>query len=237
MICRRLTCLAILVLLSVTVATPKASALGIDDSKVFVLEAPQNTVYFVYSSIQQDNKPLGVAKANAIDWTATGYIKGMTRNSQLEGLDTEDNLVDQTTGAPMFSDRAAVLSGGPVVQVLVKYYETQRISPVYFESTDGKCYWVRSNGDRIEDTGLVPSTHNDMFLVEHFIDTKGNSVLVIYGYTGLGSFAGARFFKTVMYTSIRSYTHSYYIFHWVDANNDSFPDMNEIDTTPVAYGD
>jgi hypothetical protein len=231
-----LTCLVIFVLLCVTFTTPKTSALGIDDSKVFVLEAPQNTVYFIYSSILQDNKPLGVAKANAIDWTATGYIKGMTRNPQLEGLDTEGNLVDQTTGTPMFSDKAVVLSGGPLVQVLVKYYETQRISPVYFEFADGKCYWVRSNGNRIEETGIVPSEHNDMFLVEHFIDPRGNSVLVIYGYTGLGSFAGARFFKTVVYSSIRDYTHSYYIFHWVDANNDSFPDMNEVDTTPVAYG-
>jgi hypothetical protein len=183
------------------------------------------------------NKPLGVFKASPIDWTATGYIKGMTRHPQIEGMDTEGSLVDQTTGAPKFSDKAIVMSGGQYVQLLVKYYEMNRISPVYFGMMNEEYYWFRRNGTRITETGLIPSPNNDMFVVEHFIDLNGNNVLAIYGYTGQGTFAGARFFKTVIYPNIENYTHSYYIFHWIDADNDSFPDLNEIDSTPVAFGD
>jgi hypothetical protein len=144
--------------------------------------------------------------------------------------------VNQITGAPMFNDKAIVVSGGPLVSVLVKYYETNKIAPVYYKVDDGKRYWFLSNGTRIDETGLNPSSNGDMFVVEHFLDPMGNTVLIIYGYTGKGTFAGARFFKTVIYGNIRDYSHSYYVFHWVDANNDSFPDMNEIDPTPVVYG-
>ena len=221
----------------VATSAPKASALGIDDSEVFVIQAPQNTVYFIYSDTSQHSKPIGVCSANPIDWTATGYIKGMTLHTQMEGIDTDSDLVNQVTGAPLFTDMSVVLSGGPCVQVLVKYYETNKMAPVYFGAQDEKCYWFRRDGSRIDETGLLPSSHEDMFVLEHFLDSNGNTALILYGYTGQGTFAGARFFKTVIDSNIRNYIHSYYIFHWIDSDNDSFPDMNEINATPVAYGD
>jgi hypothetical protein len=214
-----------------------ASALTVDDSEVFVLEATENTVYFIYSDTVKGAKPLKVAKASPIDWTATGYIKGITRNQQIEGLDTDLNLVDQSTGAPQFSDGSVVLSGGPIVQILVKYYESKRIAPLYYKAEDGKAYWYRKDGTRIEETGINPNNQNDMFVVEHFLDPNGNAVFIIYGYGGLGTFAGAKFFKTIIHPNIQSYTHSYYIYQWLDLNNDYFPDLNEIDPTPIAYGD
>jgi hypothetical protein len=155
----------------------------------------------------------------------------------MEGLDTDGNFIDQSSGTPQFNDKSIVLSGGPYVQVLVRYYEANRIAPVYYGSTDGKSYWFLKNGARIDASGLTPNAQNDMFVVEHFLDPKGNTVLIIYGYYGRGTFAGARFFKDVIYPDIRNYSHSFYIYHWTDSNNDYFPDLNEIDPTPVAYGD
>ncbi len=216
---------------------PSVSALTLDDSEVFILEAPENTVYFIYSDTIKSSKPLNVMRASPIDWTATGYIKGITRQAQMEGLDTDNTLVDQSSGAPKFTDKAVVSSGGPFVQVLVKYYESNRIAPVYFGVEDGRAYWYNRNGSRIDATGISPNSQNDMFVVEHFLDPAGNAVLIIYGYGGIGTFAGAKFYKTVIHPNIRDYTHSFYIYQWLDMNNDYFPDLNEIDPNPVAYGD
>jgi hypothetical protein len=234
---RRFAYLLVLSLLLLLLIVPKTSALTLDDSEVFILEAPTNTVYFVYSDTVKATKPLGVVRASPIDWTATGYIKGMTRYPQLEGLDTNGGLVDQSSGGPMFSDKSVVMSGGPIVQVLVEYYEANRIAPAYFGCQNGKDYLFQRDGTRIEASGLNPTAHEDIFVVEHFLDTKGNAVLIVYGYTGLGTFAGAQFFKSVIYPNIRDYTHSYYIYHWLDINNDGFPDLSEINPTPLASGD
>jgi hypothetical protein len=234
---RKLTNSFLLATLLLILIIPSVSALTLDDSEVFILESPENNVYFIYSNTVENSKPLGASRASPIDWTATGYIKGITRNNQIEGLDTDGTLVDQSSGVPKFSDKAVVLSGGPIVQVLVKYYEKNRIAPIYFKAEDGKAYWYRKEGIRIEETGITPNSQNDMFVVEHFLDHSGNAVLIIYGYTGSGTFAGAKFFKTIIHPNIRDYTHSYYIYQWIDMNNDYFPDLNEIDPNPVAYGD
>jgi len=237
LISRRFAIFTMLCLIIFSLILSESSALTVDDSEVFVLEAPENTVYFIYSDTVKASKPLGVTKASPIDWTATGYIKGMTRRAQMEGLDTDCNLVDQSSGAPTFSDKTVVISGGPAVQVLARYYENVRIAPIYFGTEEGKFYWYDRNGSRIDKSGLIPNIHEDAFVVEHFLDLKGNAVLMIYGYGGRGTFAGASFFKTVIYPNIRNYTHSYYIYHWIDSNNDCFPDLDEISPTPLAFGD
>ena len=212
-------------------------ALTVDDVEVFILEAPANTVYFIYSDTAASVKPLKCVRASPIDWTATGYVKGVTRNVQVEALDTDGSLIDQSTGAPRFSDMSVVMSGGPIVQVLVRYYEANKVAPVYFGVEGGKYYWYRRDGTRIDATGLTPTCQNDMFIVEHFLDGNGNAVLVVYGYTGVGTFAGARFFTEVIRPNIRSYVHAYYIYHWTDLDGDYFPDLSEVNPTPVAYGD
>lgn len=213
------------------------SAITVDDSEVFVIDAPANTVYFIYSDTMKTSKPLGTSPASPIDWTATGYLKGMTIYSQMEGLDTNSNLINQSSGAPKLSDKSIVISGGPCVQVLARYYEDNRIAPLYYGSANGKSYWFLKNGTRIDASGIAPNAQNDMFVVEHFLDSNGNAVLLVYGYSGLGTFAGARFFEDVIYPNIRNYTHSYYIYHWIDSNNNYFPELNEINPVPVAYGD
>jgi hypothetical protein len=237
LIYKKYTYLLIFTLIPILFNISTVSALTIDDSEVFIIQAPENTVYFIYSDTVKDSKPLGVHKASAIDWTATGYLKGITQHTQMEGLDTDSSLVDQSNGAPKFNDKAVAISGGPAVQVLVKYYEKNKIAPVYHKVDNGKSYWYCRNGTRIDISGITPTSQNDMFVIEHFLDPQGNAVLAIYGFEGRGTFAGARFFKTVIHPNIRDYTHSYYIYHWLDLNNDYFPDLNEIDSNPVAYGD
>jgi len=149
--------------------------------------------------------------------------------------------VMQSTGKPLLAGKGIVLVGGQMVHACVRYYENQRIAPVYPSAEGTTYYWYTRAGVKLTSTGMDStlfgngiSYHQDMFVVEYFMDGSGNAVFVIYGYGWKGSFAGGEYFKSIIYPSIDSYTHSYYIFNWVDANGDGFPDLNEI--SQVTYG-
>ncbi|OGD54034.1 hypothetical protein A3K80_00260 [Candidatus Bathyarchaeota archaeon RBG_13_38_9] len=210
----------------------------ISDIASDVIDANENTVYFIYPDYQ-GVKPPGVKYAMLSDWTAAGYIVGMCSNRQYEVTDTNSSIVDSSDGSLKLSNETVVLFGGPVVNAPVNYYEKNRIAPLYFNNAGGVLYWHLANGTRLDDTAMTFSeleTGNDMFVVEAFKDSSGNSIFIVYGYEWKGTFAGGKFFKFVIYPDISSYTDSFYVFRWTDSNGNDFADLNEIDPSPVASG-
>jgi len=208
-----------------------------------IINAVAGSVYFIYPDYDPGHsKGNGAIAAALSDFTAMGAINGMTANTQLACLDTSSSYVTQSNGKPSMTGKGIVLVGGPIVHACVKYYEGQRIAPVYFGMEGSKCYWYTKAGVKLSQTAMDTSVfnvglayHQDMFVVETFLDSNGNTVFIIYGYGWKGSFAGGTFFKSVIYPNISSYTHAYYIYKWNDTNNDGFPDLNEI--SQVTYGD
>ena len=207
------------------------------------IEAATGSVYFIYPDYDPSHvKPNGAGAAALSDFTALGFVYGMTVNTQVQSLDTSPTYVTQSNGKPLVSGKGIVLVGGQAVHACVRYYEKQRIAPVYFSVGGTMYYWYTRAGVKLTNTGMDStlfgngiSYHQDMFVVEYFVDGSGNAVFVIYGYAWKGSFAGGEYFKSVIYPNISTYTHAYYIYQWADANNDGFPDINEI--TQVVYGD
>jgi len=212
-----------------------------------VVKAPAGSVYFIYPDYDSDSshvKPNGAIAAALSDFTAMGVIYGMTVNAQLECLDTSSSCVEQSIGRPSLAGKAVVLVGGQGVHASVRYYDNQRVSPVYPNIEGATIYLYTKSDVKLTSTafdstlfGNGISYHQDMFLVEYFMDGNGNAVFVIYGYGWKGSFAGGRYFKSTIYPNISSYTHAYYVYQWNDlnGNNDGFPDLNEI--TLVTSGD
>jgi len=208
-----------------------------------VIEAAPGSVYFIYPDYDPSHvKGNGVKAAALSDFTALGVIYGMTVNVQLECLDTSSSCVEQSAGMPLPSGKATVLVGGQGVHASVRYYDAQRISPVYPSVEGTMYYWYTRSGVKLTSTAFDStlfgdgiSYHQDMFVIEYFMDGNGNAVFIIYGYGWKGSFAGGRYFESTIYPNISTYTHAYYIYQWNDVNNDGFPDLNEI--TQVAYGD
>jgi len=209
-----------------------------------VINAPAWNVFLIYPDYDPGHSPKdnGAKNAALSDFTAMGVIYGMTVNTQVETLDTSATHVTQSTGRPLLVEKAVVLVGGQAVHACVRYYENQRIAPVYPSVEGTMYYWYTRAGVKLASTafdstlfGNGISYHQDMFVVECFQDSDGNVVFVIYGYGWKGSFAGGRYFKSTIYPNISTYTHAYYIYQWIDANNDGFPDLNEI--TLVTSGD
>ena len=96
--------------LSVVSFVPIASASNV------IINGPANTVYFVFPDYDHTHaKPAGVGYAELSDWTAAGFLVGLTLNEQFYGTDTNQVWFDKTSGAPLMSNKAVVLFGGPLV--------------------------------------------------------------------------------------------------------------------------
>jgi N-acetylneuraminic acid mutarotase len=202
-----------------------------------IADGGEYNVYFVYPDYQ-GLKPPGVFNAWVSDWCATGFMEGLSANHQNEATDTNAALIDTSSGAIKTHGETIVLFGGPLVNAPVHYYETNRIAPLYYQNDGGTLYWYRSDGTRVDSTALLGSqkSSHDMFVVESFIDGNGNHVFIVYGYGWKGTFAAGLLFRSVIYPNIGSYSNSWYVFRWTDANGDGFVDQNEIDPIPVAQG-
>ena len=210
----------------------------VTDSDLDFPNAAEGDVHFLYPNFE-GVKPSGVIRALLSDWTAMGYLIGMCQNIQNEVTDTDDLIVDTDRGAVKLQGKTFVLTGGPVVNGVVHYYENNRVAPVYWKNVKGVNYWYEANGNRIDETALSFSQIDDgqdMFVVESFIDNEDNKFLVIYGYGWKGTFAGGKFFKFIMYPNIDIYNDSYYVFRWIDENNNGFVELEEISDIPVVYG-
>lgn len=203
-----------------------------------IVNASEDNVNFIYPDYQ-GSKPPGVSYAALSDWTAAGYIAGMCTNIQKETTDTNQLIVDSNNGSVILQNKMVILFGGPIVNAPVKYYENNRVAPLYYRSFGGANYWYEFDGTRLEETRMTYAEINagqDMFVVEVFTDDNGNKILIVYGYGWKGTFAGGKFFKFIIDPDRINYNNSYYIFRWNDDNGDEFVDLNEISTISVATG-
>jgi hypothetical protein len=211
-----------------------------DFQEVFV----QNDVRVVYPS-ENPSKPLTRHWASVSDWTASAFVTTKLA-SIMEGFDTDDNFVDQTSGKPTGNQGIGIVSfGGPIVNVAVYYYELNKVAPVLHVDTPGArgagepwSLWYYANGTSITATAAGIDEHNDHFLIEVFKDGDGRNVLLAYGISGKGTYAAGKYFHYVMYPNIASYNVSWMIVKWEDTNMDGFVNApDDGDTyTPIASG-
>jgi hypothetical protein len=143
-------------------------------------------------------------------------------------------------GQPLVSGHI-IMSGGPKVNGPVKYYEANKIAPVYFKAVSGSYTFFSTEGtpgtgDDVQIAGAAltfeeHSIQKDMFVIELFqIGDGPDYAVIIYGFGGRGTLAGAVYFKTVIEPDLSSYTRDYYIVQWDDTNNNGHPDIPGTDT-------
>jgi hypothetical protein len=219
-------------------AVPHASAAEVSSLQSILTTAPANTVYFVFPDWDSSHrKALGVGYAQVTDWTALGYVYGMFTNApQITMLDTDTTIVDSTTGAPKLTGKVIILFGGPLVNVLVRYYEDQGVSPLYWALVGGwsgtEHYYDRAGNSVASMTvGQIGGGSSDIALVEIFTDSAANTIVVFSGFGWHGTFTAGLYFKTIMgtpTTNLAGYNKSWYLFHWTDGNGNGFPEYTEV---------
>jgi len=216
-------------------------AMPLSSVQSFVINAAAGSVYFIFANpyrmVSPPPTPWQAAFA-AYDVTAGGIIYGLCLNEQVICFDSNPAIVvaKEPPGSPppnygevLLSGKSVVLMGGPVPNWAVDYYERTGQTPLklYRGATD---LGFQTQGGTVVYTipNTTDFTRDDLFVVMFFEDTKGNSVLIIYGMQWAGTFAGGIFFKEYIKPNLASYTGSAYVFDWGDYNGDKVPDASEI---------
>jgi len=196
--------------------------------------------------------PAGTYNASFTDGTAAAIMMGMM-GQPIFSFDTNATALDQdqnvgagggslTSVIPVNS--TIVASGGPFVNAFVTNYEFNRTAentPIYFQRfVEGGITYYRwnytSTGQEVSGTlaevapTLTIGPHGttpvkDYFLIEIFHDANNNQVIIVYGYSGFGTFASTLYFKTVFFPREGStLTDGYEVVRWDDLNGDTLPD-------------
>lgn len=131
-----------------------------------------------------------------------------------------------------------VFIGGPFSQECVKYYEDTFQAPCRLEYNGTCIWWETANGTLLNDTLMVTSeldSHNDMALLEYFADADGIGVFICYGYGWRGTWIAVEYLSKTILPNISHYTKGFYVFKWIDKNNDTFPDVSEVSEDSPKY--
>ena len=228
-------------------ANLQANTLPVSSARTDIVNAPTYAVHYVLPDWQTGSghtKPPGVGAAALSDFTALGFMYGASTNTQEMILDTNVDHIDPATGAPKLTNSVLVLFGGRGVNAVVHYYEmTAKASPIYadIKTIGGVQSYVyldrQGNVFASMPYSAGQAGTSDMFLVEYFKDANNNKVFILYGFAWKGTYVGGVFFKNNILPNISSFTHSWYIYRWDDANGNGLPDPYEVNTTPVSYDD
>jgi hypothetical protein len=187
-------------------------------------------------------KPSGTSVADSSDAAAATLLWGMCSDGALY-WDIDNASVSQTDGHTLVAGHE-VMSGGPIVNGPVRYYEKQKLAPLYFARVSGKANFFSTEGtpETSDDTQIIDAQrarseiglHKDVFVIELFqkpgTEVNPEYVVISYGYTARGTLAASIYFKEVIEPNLSNYTDAYYIFQWDDTNNNSHPDVPGTDT-------
>ena len=200
------------------------NTLSLVGSKIF--SAPAHKVYFMYVAPTECSRPEA-----AYDVVAAGMIYGLSKKAQHQGFITKKDwlLGNGKINSTTIKDSVVVFVGGPCAQSSVSYYENAGFTLVKFDSNSTHYEFVNQTGNLVAALSreAVSSGHEDMFVIEVFSD-EGNTILVIYGFSWKGTWAGGTYFKEVLSNNINNYSKTCYVFHWIDDDEqDGIPQSSE----------
>jgi hypothetical protein len=183
----------------------------------------------------------GTFAADWIDATSAALLWGLCVDGTLY-WDHDSTEVNQGTGQTILPGHE-IMSGGPLVNAPVKYYEGAKLAPVYYKPVGSKATFFDSTTDTqivgAELLGSEIGVSKDMFVIM-IVQKPGTEAdpeyaVMAYGFAGRGTLASSVYFKTVIEPDLSSYTRDYYIVQWDDTNANGHPDIPGTDTyTPIS---
>ncbi len=178
----------------------------------------------------EDNEA-GTAMGAALSTSCTPPVSILQTSQNAEGV------LEPGTGRPITGPgNTFITGGGGYGQNGVTYMEAS-ITPVYLWS-DGTSAQVRtrSTGQPVVSTMVSALTaHHDFFYVQLSIEPKsGTLCFSVAGILSPGTVAGGYFASTELIPNRAKYTASWYVYEWMDTNNDSIPNAGDMFTQVMA---
>jgi hypothetical protein len=208
-------------------------ALGLGEvTEERILDAPVNTVYFIYAD------PLYLIHAESTyDGTAGETVRNLCVDTQHYGFNTTQYWLSPLGAINTTTIHNATIAtfGGRFTNAVVEYYETVReLTPVKCKANNNYLWFENRTGTIFgtlpRSVIETPNYHEDMFTAMVFYDEDGdNTFFIMYGIGWKGTWACGIYFKEVISKNLGAYTNDYYMFHWIDDNEqDGIPQSYEI---------
>jgi hypothetical protein len=159
------------------------------------------------------------------DDEATRAALASLESCSVETREATKNVVNNNeTGQPFIRGELLVAFGGDFFQKIVSYAETNHIAPVHsvYDQTNKLWQFRLTSNDQL--IAELPSSqvdgNHDLIVIETVRDpVTGIPMLLGYGIGVSGTAAAAWYFTNVMMPSLTSYTNSWYVFEWVNADD------------------
>jgi hypothetical protein len=140
------------------------------------------------------------------------------------------DVINPTTGrvvAP--GGELLVFSGGRYLQKGVGFLEDQRSVPVYSGGQFPNVSFIRSSDNSTIATSLYEEPgYHDIIVIEVGRDVStGTPSLVAYGFHANGTRAAAWYFVNRMLPDLTNYPAAWYVYEWVDINQNLGPDSGD----------
>ena len=171
----------------------------------------------------------------AYDAVASGIIYALFNNTQSYVFDewvVSGDPDDPSTLELEVSGEVLLAFGGPAPNLLVKYYEYNNISPIKFMNMPDKYAFINTTtGEVIAYLEKpVDFKHEDLFVIEMFIDEENNIAIIFYGLDWRGTWATSIYVNNLTKQGVLTelLTNNVLIYHWIDENNNTIPEPNEI---------
>jgi hypothetical protein len=201
--------------------SPMDASNGIDagDSSTTTPAALGNVCSFTNVVIIEGTEPADTAVSQQVVVALMQACGSAVAN---RSVSQDDPGVLATDGRPLTgSSELIVATGGPGVQRVVAYLE-QNDSPVYTQRGGQYRGFDRAAGTEVFGVAAnTLTTSHDIAIVEVAYEPTGHTFsLLIYGYNGIGTQAGAFYFSQSIAPNLPRDTSRYYIIEWTDMDGD-----------------
>lgn len=190
-----------------------------------VLNAPSNTVRFVYGSLEE-------RKEVEFDIAAGSMLSAVSKNEQVQGF-------CDSTNESVLSGNVVCLFGSVSNHTIIHDYNARGEMPILaWQDPDHPDHYLLKNRTGILVYDLYVNPTNSTFVVLTFKDTeKSITFLVVYSFDWKGMWAAGTYLTRIISKSLRDYCGAYYVFSWNDLNGNSIPELEQqAEVTLVASG-
>lgn len=147
---------------------------------------------------------------------------------------SQTNLLNPVTGQPVAGGNQLLVTLGSIYRNnLVSYIETNRIAPVYLVPLPGDepAFEFRHSGSGqvlLHGTQAGENASHAHFLLQIVRDPPSGTLIVsAYGYWAEGTVAARSYLTHQVLPALSTYSDSWYIYEWTNANADPAPDAGD----------
>jgi len=184
-----------------------------------ITKAKENTVLFINTGNELDNK-------------AIGYIYGNCSNNQIE-IYYNNSAYIHNNQRPMLDENPdieiIVLVGGPFANPVVQHFDKSDYSWISYNSNMTYHLFKERKSEIYPVKKETYGDITDYFVLQTY-EVKGVTIISVWGITASGTVAGAQYLLDTFRTDLNRLSYFWRIYYWSDLNDDKYPDDKEIKT-------